>query len=245
MEFSFLFINFDKASAQNSCSPVTQSNYNACCGTVAAQSVNAIDCKAYLNGYSATPPVNPPVGTVGGGGPTSSCSPVTQSNYNVCCGVGANGANAIDCKAYLNGYSALPTYTPGGGVPVNNNNPTPPIIAPTPKSNSSSLSGCSAIRFDSVLDILVWIKCIIGAIIIPFIFTLAFLFFLVNMLKFMKGSSDAKKKEELKKLVFISIIALVIMVSIWAIVRIFTTTFGFGNTIPELQTDYLKTSGKK
>jgi hypothetical protein len=57
---------------------------------------------------------------------------------------------------------------------------------------------------------------------------------------FIKGSDNTAKKEEYKKSVYVGIIALVVMTSVWGIVNVVSSTFGFGNTVPELQTDYLK-----
>lgn len=116
-------------------------------------------------------------------------------------------------------------------------------ISPTPASNSESLRFCSGIRFDSLLDILIWLRCIIGIAIIPLFFALALLLFLWGVLKFMYSAGNEKERSEGKKFIYWGIIALVVMVSVWGLVRLLTTTFGLGNTVPQLQTekDCLKT----
>jgi hypothetical protein len=184
------------------------------------------------------------------------CFEVNASNYSSCCTGPDAPLNKNLCDNYNPQNQTGGTYSqePGfigpvqgtlnsGSSPANN-----PLngavntnsIAPTPQASSNALKACSAIRFDSLLDILIWLKCIIGSAIIPLMFTVAFLYFLYNMLMFIKGSDNTAKKEEYKKSVYVGIIALVVMTSVWGIVNVVSSTFGFGNTVPELQTDYLK-----
>jgi hypothetical protein len=178
------------------------------------------------------------------GGPTSQCSVVDDLNYENCC-INQTG-NSAACSKYLGGGGMPPgdgtlnSNFPLGNT-VQNGTPTPGSIAATPQASSDQLKSCNAISFDSILDILIWLKCIIGAAIIPLIFTLAFLFFLWGMVMYIRGSDDVKKREESKKFIYWGIIGLTVMISVWGIVKIVNTTFGFGNTVPTLQTDYLKT----
>jgi hypothetical protein len=166
-------------------------------------------------------------------------TPTCKNNDNYSSGPGfigpvqSGGQSGGTGSGTINSGS-LPAGNPLNGA-VNTNS-----IAPTPQASSNALKACSAISFDSLLDILIWLKCIIGSAIIPLMFTVAFLYFLYNMLLFIKGSDNSTKKEEYKKSVYVGIIALVVMTSVWGIVRIVSSTFGFGNTVPELQTDYLK-----
>lgn len=166
----------------------------------------------------------------------SYCAVVDGSNAFECCNDTNYDANKKACDDFVR-----PAGTIGGGAP--NTNPTnggssgtSGTIAPTPASSSEALKSCSAIAFDSLLDILIWLKCIIGAAIIPLIFTLAFLYFLWGMVMFIKGADDVKKREESKKFIYWGIIGLTVMVGVWGIIKIVTTTFGLGNTVPQLQT---------
>ncbi len=157
----------------------------------------------------------------------------------------------IDFNTLLNaggdtqgGAGTLGSGTGPGTNPINSGTTPPNVIAPTPQASSAALLSCSKISFTSLLDILIWLKCIIGVAIIPLIFTLAFLFFLWGMAMYIRGSDDVKKREESKKFIYWGIIGLTVMVSVWGIVKIVNTTFGFGNTVPKLQTDYLKVPPK-
>ena len=109
-----------------------------------------------------------------------------------------------------------------------------------PRSSAKELASCSEIRFVSLLDIIIWVKCIIVSALIPLIFALAFLFFLWGILRFM-AATDQKKREESKKFIWWGIIGLFVMVSIWGIIKIIGNTLGTGSAVPHLQTDYLNT----
>lgn len=127
-------------------------------------------------------------------------------------------------------------------IPTNNQTQTTPgTITSTPQANSPALKSCSAIRFDSILDILIWAKCIISVAVIPLMFTFAFLFFLWGMVKYIRNADDIKKREESKQFIYWGVLGLTVMVGVWGLVRIVTTTFGLGNTVPQLQTDCLTT----
>ena len=75
--------------------------------------------------------------------------------------------------------------------------------------------------------------------IVPFIFALAFLFFLWNAYRyFIVGGTSEEGQRKAKSLMIWGLVALVIMVSIWAIVNIFVDGFGIGMETP-LCPDYL------
>lgn len=166
------------------------------------------------------------------------CFQINSSNVGVCCS-GRNAAiNQDICTQYELDQQNGSSGPIRGGTP--NTNPTngngSSVITPTPQASSDILSSCSAIKFNSILDILIWLKCIIGAAIVPLIFTLAFLYFLWGMVMFIKGADDVKKREESKKFIYWGIIGLTVMVAVWGIVQIVTSTFGLGNAVPTLQT---------
>ncbi len=170
------------------------------------------------------------------------CSQITSSNVGVCCSGRDAVVNQDACIEYdLSQQQSGGTGNAGaliGGTPNTNptNNTDSSTVVNTPQASSPALSSCSAIKFNSILDILIWLKCIIGAAIIPLIFTLAFLYFLWGMVMFIKGADDVKKREESKKFIYWGIIGLTVMIAVWGIVQIVTSTFGLGNAVPTLQT---------
>ncbi len=177
------------------------------------------------------------------------CVPITKDNYNSCCIIDVQDQNRDDCRAYENGYSTPPIYVPGtvnsgsGGIdtgPMNNSSdPDGGVYGGKPQSGSAELSRCSQIRFLSLLDILIWVKCIINVAIIPLIFAAALVVFLWGVLKFM-GTSDSTKREEGKKFIIAGLIGLFVMTSLWGIIKILSSTLGIESTVPLLQTTYLK-----
>lgn len=120
-------------------------------------------------------------------------------------------------------------------TPINNGaSQTPQTATPV-----SSTNTCTTVKFSSLIDILVWIKCLITSLFIPLLFAAAFVFFLWGVIRFMT-SSDATKKEESKKYIWYGLIGLFIMVSVWGIIKIAAGVFGFDAGIPYLPTQYLK-----
>lgn len=238
LSFSF-FITPQYVSAQVYCdiNDVAE-NYDICCGNTVQYTLNQVACDNYNpNGGG----VNQGGDTQGGGPVVTQCSQgIDQTNYNECC----TGTNADMYGFACSQYETSGGQTSGGGTintnPTNSGANAPGTIAPTPQASSSALFACNAISFDSLLDILIWLKCVIGAAIIPLLFTISFLLFLWGMVRYIRGSDDVKQREENKKFIYWGIIGLTVMVSVWGIVKIVNSTFGFGNTVPELQTDYLK-----
>lgn len=206
------------AGAQVQCSEVNDSNYNECC--VVNLSANKLLCD------QATPPP-PPI----------RCDIVTDATFRTCCPDLSHYSAA--CLNYLSptiqGGTQDTTPQNGGAGAASG------TVGTAPQSNAAALKSCSAIRFDSFLDILIWLKCIIGVAIIPLIFVVAFIFFLRGVLMFMYNADNEKKKEDSKKLMIYGVIGLAVMVGVWGIVNIVNTTFGFGNTVPQLQSDCLTT----
>ncbi len=191
----------------------------------------------------------------------SSCSVISESNYNSCCLPGQYNESCDryeqtrtpsddPCKGpYADAYvqCAKPGQIGGGAggtIPSGTQNTNSPFSSQstidgsptiTGASSSPELAACSAIKFKSLLDILIWVKCVITAVIIPLIFVFAFLFFLWNVLRFMRSSAE-KDKEEAKERMWWGIIALFIMVGVWGIISILSNTLGITPSVPLLQT---------
>lgn len=111
--------------------------------------------------------------------------------------------------------------------------------AGAPRSGAAELAKCNNIKFLSLIDILIWVKCIIVVAIIPMIFVLAFLVFLWGILRYMSATSAEKQKEN-KKFIVAGLIGLFVMTSVWGIVKIVGNTLGTGSAVPILQTSSLK-----
>ncbi|MFZ4499882.1 MAG: pilin [Minisyncoccia bacterium] len=241
--------------AQTSCTIVTSNNYFQCCPNP-TPTANQRACTTYigtLSGQSTgmTPtqnqiPINVPTsvpvtdsqwmeycGVLGKKGISS------QFDFNECCTKRGETAYAA-CDAWSQRTSSgVPGTVTSGTLKSNSVFEDQPLIDGNPTitgtSSSPALASCSAIKFKSLLDILVWVKCVISSIIIPLIFTLAFLFFLWNVIRFM-NASEKTNKEEAKERMWWGIIALFVMLSVWGIIKILSNTLGITPSVPLLQT---------
>ncbi len=144
--------------------------------------------------------------------------------------------------ASADSQAPTPQQIGGSTTPPTNaiNGTTNTALTPTGTSaaTAAAIQSCSVIKFNTLLDIAIWAKCIIGVVIIPGIFSLAFVVFLWGVFKFIRASEE-KDKAEGKNFIFMGLIGLFVMVSVWGILKILSTTLGIDATVPMLQTDYL------
>lgn len=70
----------------------------------------------------------------------------------------------------------------------------------------------------------------INRVLVPLIFSIAFIVFIWGMFQyFVAGGADSEKREQGRNLALAGIIGFFIMVSIWGIVNALVGTFGFGS----------------
>lgn len=73
-----------------------------------------------------------------------------------------------------------------------------------------------------------------NGVLVPAIFALAFLMFIWGMFKFfILGGHDTEKQEEGKSLMLYAIIGFVVMISLWGIVNLVASGFGFDGQGPQ------------
>jgi hypothetical protein len=74
-------------------------------------------------------------------------------------------------------------------------------------------------------------------ILVPFVFAFAFLVFIWGMFKaFILGGSDEAAQSQGKSLMLYALIGFVVMISLWGIVNLLVSSFGFGSAVPTLPT---------
>lgn len=198
--------------------------------------------------------------SVGGSGDPNTCvqyrvksCKVINSNekYNMCGCIGST-SDTPQCVAYIaankpsvteqiGGTAASPATVSTGAINSTSTTGYEGNPAITGSATDPAVKACSAIVFKTLLDYAIWAKCLIGAIVIPGIFTLAFVIFLWGVLKFIR-SSEQKDKAESKQFILMGLIGLFVMVSVWGIIKILNTTLNIDSTVPTLQTDYLSPS---
>lgn len=192
------------------------------------------------------------------------CITIDAGNYADCCSAPASNATARACQTYVaNGYckdfpddpQCTPINGPSGGG-TQQTNPINPITGEAADNvifsdddipgsgggivtqSNINANVCNT-KFKSLVDILIWIKCIIVSVLIPLIFVAAFLVFLWGVFRFMTAAT-AKDKKVGQQVIWWGLLALFVMVSVWGIIKIVGTILGIDSTVPLLQTQYLK-----
>ncbi len=104
----------------------------------------------------------------------------------------------------------------------------------------SFAASCSTLSNDTFAEIVNWAICTINQSIIPFIFVLATLVFLIGVLRFVANGADEEARKKGKDFMIWGIIAMAVMVSIWGLVRLITGSLHLDNDseirIPESPT---------
>ncbi len=229
---------------QSDCSAtnvVTSTCYERMC--TGQSNEDSVSCNNFASTWtSSNNPDNPQCYSIG---PTNEdqCCPNGESDSPIC----AAYDTYTDRDATTEAYSRTVIGQVGSGTqntnPVNNaysnGEGNPSLTIPT--YDAAAATSCSNVKFTNLLNIAIWAKCIIGVIIIPGIFTLAFVVFLWGVFKFIRASEE-KDKQAGKQFIYMGLIGLFIMVAVWGIINIAIKTLGFNSVVPTLQTDYLSPS---
>ena len=94
-------------------------------------------------------------------------------------------------------------------------------------------------RYMDLQAILTATVTFINSTLIPFLMAIAFFFFIWNAFRyFIIGGSNPDSQEKARSLAIWGILGFVVIVSLWGIVNIFTTSFGLNNSAPVLP-DYM------
>ena len=84
-------------------------------------------------------------------------------------------------------------------------------------------------------DLISYVTCIIGKSVIPLIFALAIASFVWGVVQYVINSDEEAKKAKGRQFMIWGILALAVMVSVWGLVRIFTTTFKIDFNVPQVK----------
>lgn len=87
--------------------------------------------------------------------------------------------------------------------------------------------------FENLGQIVRFAICFLVQLIVPLVFAVALVMFLVGMLKFVR-SDQSEEKAEGRKYMLWAVIALTVMLGVWGLVKILGGTFGLKSTIPQL-----------
>jgi hypothetical protein len=76
---------------------------------------------------------------------------------------------------------------------------------------------------------------ILLSVAVPIILSLAIVYFLFGVLKYIISAGDESKRKESVKVITMGIIAIFVMVSVWGLVSFITSTFGVSVGIPQFR----------
>ncbi len=124
---------------------------------------------------------------------------------------------------------------------IGGNDTAPAFNQLTSQQNAqNSSSGCPELTGNFKLqDVLGYFVCLVNNSVIPFIFALATVMFIWGAVKFfIINSEEEAKREQGKQFMLWGIIALAVMLSMWALVGILRSTVGdnTGNVLPQVPT---------
>jgi hypothetical protein len=158
------------------------------------------------------------------------CSPsLVLQNRNFCC-VQNQHPNCVPVQGTSGSGTPSSGSFPGSSTTINSTNQGSTKRVSLECREVMGADG----RFRSFLDILLWIRCVISIYILPLLFSLAFVFFLYGIIRYVIAS-DSKMKEEGKKFIWWGLLGLFVMVTVWGIVQFASNTLGLENAVPQLQ----------
>lgn len=76
--------------------------------------------------------------------------------------------------------------------------------------------------------------CLLSGSVIRFIIGLGVVMFLIGVLQFVRAGDNEEKREGGRNMMIFGIIAIFVMVSVWGLVKILTTSFGIDYALPAL-----------
>ncbi len=94
----------------------------------------------------------------------------------------------------------------------------------TPADSGPGLGACGS-KIEKLQDILTLANCYISTGFVPLIFTLALIYFILGVIKYVVSDSE-KDKAKGRQFMIWGIVALFAMVSVWGLVKVIGNTFG-------------------
>jgi len=96
-------------------------------------------------------------------------------------------------------------------------------------------SVCGTAGGAGIEGLLKWGQCILNAV-IPVLITLAVVGFIFGVIQFYINPENEEKRKKGKSFIIGGIIALFVIISMWGLVGILTSTFGVSNIVPQFPT---------
>lgn len=87
---------------------------------------------------------------------------------------------------------------------------------------------CDTASMASIEGILHWATCLLDRSVVPLLFALAVVAFIWGVIQYYLNPGNEEKRKKGKDFIVGGLIALFVMVAMWGIISIFTTTFNVG-----------------
>ena len=116
-------------------------------------------------------------------------------------------------------------------------NPTNIVDNNLQNTNSTSCYATYAGKSSPIVtDLITYATCVIGASVVPLLFTVAIVFFIWGVVQMLINGDDEEKRSKGKQFMIWGIVALTVMVSVWGLVQILGNSFNIKtNFYPKVQ----------
>ncbi len=93
---------------------------------------------------------------------------------------------------------------------------------------------CSSLSINTVNEVISMIICTITGFLVPAFITLAIVSFMWGVIQTILNPTNEEARKKAKSFIMWGLIGLLVITSIWGIVKIFTSTFGIDTFLPPL-----------
>ena len=149
-------------------------------------------------------------------------------------------SNGVQSSTFNQNISGNPTTTPTQNSSFTSTGTDPYYISTTTGNVSTGNVGCpTSVR--TLGQLLKAAACFINKLIIPLLFTVALAGFIYGVVTYVINAGNSEKRTEGSQFMIWGIVALFVMISVWALVGVVTNTFGLNYaTYPTMPVPVLK-----
>lgn len=102
------------------------------------------------------------------------------------------------------------------------------------REHHSKFMQCTNLNLNSIGNIFNYFSCLLIRSVVPFLFILAMTAFIWGIIQYFLNPDNEEKRKSGKSYILWGLISLFVMVSMWGLVNILSSTFGIRVLIPDL-----------
>lgn len=110
------------------------------------------------------------------------------------------------------------------------------LLLAIPAFAQSNLGSSCTTTFKTLTDLIDWGTCMLNQAVLPLLITLALIFVIVGIVKFIVNMDNEEARKQGKNFMIWGVVSLFVIMSVWGLVAILGNTFGIGVIIPQLPT---------